>query len=202
MDEMLILLVALIPLGFFMFSKYVFPMWLMRYTLYANTAVILLIVMGTRLFGRAQVVVISCVIFLFAVQFACLERPFRPDWKQICRDISDDKPVWVLPGWESVCLVLASPKQMSVVPFYNADQMMKRPHGEELKRRGDGWLIYSYLPQAEPLPLMKREFERHGITVDLYKCFSGQSWRIDLYKFLRTKTISREPTDVEVKSNL
>jgi len=93
-------LFALTPAWCFMFSKWVYPIWQPRYTVYAHAGMLILLVLGTGALGRFRRVVQCAVVAVFLAQYLSMPVPARPDWKTIARAVSDRGPVYVYPAFQ------------------------------------------------------------------------------------------------------
>lgn len=99
-DQLLVVLIAATPIIMFAFSKWVFPFWLVRYTIYAPIGTFLLSAVGTRLVPRLQYPFACILLVPFFIQFPLLHRPLRPDWQSAVPVINDGRPVVLIPAYE------------------------------------------------------------------------------------------------------
>jgi len=185
-EDILLLLMTCIPLLSFAFSKWIFPWWQFRYTIYVNLSIILMIVLATRAFMSAKPTVIAIVVVLFAEQVALAEHPFRPDWKTACEAISDDSPVWVVPG-----------SQLETIkPLLNGNQLL--PYYLDAKRqsvydpaalaRTGGWLVNA-LNEEQRFLLIQKSFEKKGIEMERVREISGRGWHMELWRLNTEKAL-------------
>lgn len=157
-----ILLLALLPIAFFFFSKMCVPLWQPRYTLYSQLGILLATVMGTRVFTRrVQPVILLAVVLLFAVQVTVAERPFRPRWDMVLRTVDDGRPVFVSPGYERQCVKILKREPQGV--YFRGFAKRLEAVQDEYRVRG-GWFVYS---GYDPVPLDKyiRQIREQGLHI-------------------------------------
>lgn len=185
---MLLALVGLAPLLMFLFSKFVFAVWVARYTVYAHVGIIFMTVLGVNRLAhlraswtartRHAVTISACALLcvIFTAQYVVAERPFRPDWNTVHKTIDDGRPLLVFPIYERQTL-----KKTGVPVIGLASVTLKRQitNMEDRLRATGGWLIYISGEAWEPPEVILKEILVHRLRVPYRKTVGNISiWEI------------------------
>lgn len=138
-EKAMMVLLACLPAVLYLASKFIYPCWIPRDTIFAQTGVILSAVIGAGVFGRrVKCCLLAVLVTLFMLQYATIERPFRPNWKKVGQLLADGRPVIVFPKYEAHALKKLKPKPVGA--RYGELGAALRQSQDELQNTG-GWLV-------------------------------------------------------------
>jgi hypothetical protein len=168
-DEWHLVLFALTPVLCFLFSKWVYPMWQTRYTVYAHMGIVILLVLGCGVLGPFRRIAVCAVVAVFAAQYLSMPVPARTNWKAIARSVPDHRPVYVYPGFQWLAARRYFPNNEIIPVKYCDVEFAATPI------HPTGWLVVVGAPPID------RRFEKH-FKMSRQASFNSVSKCIRLWK--------------------
>ena len=162
---------SLIPV--FAFSRFVFPIYGPRYLPYSVIGGYLMMAFGLSVLPRIRWPIAVILVAVFAIHFATIPRPIRPDWNTASDIVNDGRPVIVLPAFEYQSLGMLDPK---IVSGANASNLGQALTAHASTQAPGLWVVLS--PYGKCIPdareVLDRTLSRIGFRYEVILVGGGE----------------------------